>query len=197
MPPHVSPSVRTLARRNLFTRLVFGLTLAATLPAAAAAAARTLLFVDDEHVYYRSGTVRRAVEFKKFPGNPVIPPNRPWESEAIGWCSQLRHPVTGKFQMWYQAYTQRNGSRRLKSTVCYAESDDGQTWTKPALGQFAFYEDKDTNIVLIGSGGYGDRYCNSVIWDAIETDPRSKPSTPTGPPVRTNARALDSTPPLT
>ncbi len=174
LPTLFSPTLFSVSRRNSLTRLVLGLTLAASVPATAAAAARTLLFVDDEHVYYRPGTVRRVVEFKKFAGNPVIPPNRPWESEAIGWCSQLRHPVTGKFQMWYQAYTQRNGDRRLKSTVCYAESDDGQTWTKPALGQFAFYEEKDTNIVLIGSGGYGDRYCNSVIWDAIETDPAKR-----------------------
>ncbi|MBL9206110.1 MAG: hypothetical protein JNN01_13555 [Opitutaceae bacterium] len=157
--------------RALITLLVVAPLLSLRLAATPPAVPRTLLFIDDEHVYYRPGTARRVVEFTKFTGNPVIAPNRPWESEAIGWCSQLRHPVTGKYQMWYQAYTQRNGDRRLKSVVCYAESDDARSWTKPALGQFAFYEEKDTNIVLIGSGGYGDRYCNSVIWDAVEPDP--------------------------
>lgn len=135
---------------------------------------RTILFVDDADVLFRSGTVRRVVEFQKFAGNPVIAPDKLWESEAIGWCSQLRHPETGKFQMWYQAYTQRDGDKRLKSVVCYAESDDGKVWTKPALGLFAFYEVKETNIVLIGSGGYGDRYCNSVILDRNERDPERK-----------------------
>jgi len=132
---------------------------------------RTFLFIDDEHVYSRPGTVKRVVEFEKYAGNPVIPPNREWESEAIGWCSQLRNPTTGTFQMWYQGYTQRNGDKRLKSVVCYAESKDGRTWTKPVLDLFAFYEHKDTNIVLIGSGGYSDRYGNSVILDANEPDP--------------------------
>jgi hypothetical protein len=54
--------------------------------------------------------------------------------------------------------------------VCYAESDDGITFTKPNLGLFDFNGEKNTNIVLIGSGVYGDRYCNSVIVDEREKD---------------------------
>lgn len=132
---------------------------------------RTILFLDDEDVLYRSGTVRHVVPFKKHSGNPVLAPDRPWESEAIGWNSQQRDPKTGRLQMWYQAYTQRDGDKRLKSTVCYAESEDGIVWRKPNLGLFAFYEETNTNIVLVGSGGYGDRYCNSVLIDERDPDP--------------------------
>ena len=52
--------------------------------------------------------------------------------------------------------------------VCYAESTDGLEFVKPALGLFDFRGEKDTNIVVLGSGGYGDRYGASVLVDARE-----------------------------
>ena len=65
--------------------------------------------------------------------------------------------------------------------VAYAVSDDGITFTKPTLGihdyrprREPWTEDiEDTNIVLTGSGGYSDRYCNSVLADQREADPAS------------------------
>ena len=135
---------------------------------------RTILFIDDKDVLYRSGTKKTVYPLKKYEGNPVIAPNKIWES-SVGWNSEYRDPKTGKFQMWYQAYsTKRKEDKRLQSVVCYAESEDGKTWVKPNLGLFPYYEEKDTNIVLIGSGGYGDRYCNSVVVDANEKDPAKR-----------------------
>ncbi|MSU23270.1 MAG: hypothetical protein EXS32_05530 [Opitutus sp.] len=139
--------------------------------AAAAQNPRTILFVDDDDVLYRPGTIKRVVEFKKYSANPVLPPEKPWEGN-LGWTSVYRDPRTGKFQLWYQAYQEfRKEDKRFKCVVCYAESDDGIAWRKPTLGLFPFYEAKDTNIVLIGNeGGYGDRYCNSVVVDPREPD---------------------------
>src|SRR6187431_2777902 len=88
-------------------------------------AERTILFVDDEDVLYRPGTIKRVVEFKKFSADPVIAPDKPWEG-MIGWTSVCRDPQTGKFQMWYQAYQEkRKEDKTLRSVVCYAESADG------------------------------------------------------------------------
>ena len=133
---------------------------------------RTLLFVDDADVLYRSGTRKRIVPLRKFQGNPVIAPDKPWEG-MIGWVSTYRDPATGKCQMWYQAYNdQRTEDKRLKSVVAYAESADGRTWVKPNLGLFPYYDVKESNIVLIGvPNGYGDRYCNSVLVDPRDPDP--------------------------
>ena len=136
---------------------------------------RTILFVDDDDVLYRPGTLKHVVEFKKFSADPVIAPDKLWEG-MIGWNSVYRNPATGKFQMWYQAYQERRkGDKSLKCVVCYAESDDGRTWTKPNLGLFPFYEEAATNIVLVGAGGkeggYGDRYGNSVVVDPRDPDP--------------------------
>lgn len=132
---------------------------------------RTVLFTDDEDIYYRPGTLKRVIEFKKPSADPVIAPDKPWEG-MIGWTSVYRDPKTGKYQLWYQAYQERRTEdKTLKCVVCYAESEDGLKWTKPSLDLFPFYEEKKTNIVLIGAkGGYGDRYCNSVVFDPRDQD---------------------------
>ena len=133
---------------------------------------RTLLFVDDEDVLYRSGTRKEVEPLRKYESNPVIAPDRPWEG-MIGWVSTYRDSKTGKFQMWYQAYNEkRTGDKRLRCVVAYAESEDGKEWAKPNLGLFPYYEVQETNIVLVGApNGYGDRYCNSVLVDPGDADP--------------------------
>ncbi len=135
-------------------------------------AVRTILFVDDEDILYRPGTIRQVVEFKRHSTDPVIAPDKPWEA-MLGWTSVHRDPKTGRHQLWYQAYQERRVEDKvMKNTVCYAESTDGITWTKPILGLFSFYEIKDTNIVLVGErGSYGERYCNSVVVDERDPDP--------------------------
>lgn len=138
-------------------------------------AEKTLLFADDADVLYRSGTLKELVPLKKYEGNPVITPDKPWEY-MIGWVSVYRNPQTGLFQMWYQAYNEkRTEDKRLRCVVAYAESKDGKTWVKPNLGLFPYYEVKDTNIVLIGApNAYGDRYCNSVVVDPKDPDPAKR-----------------------
>lgn len=62
--------------------------------------------------------------------------------------------------------------------MCLAESDDGIHFTKPQLEIHDFKTDREpwvghhtkTNIVLIGGGGYGDRYTNSVLFEPNESD---------------------------
>lgn len=142
---------------------------------------RHILFIDDNDVLYRSGTKRVFHPANSNPTNPVIREDRAWEM-AIGWTSVLRHPETGKYQLWYQAYGGGRDPRKThKCVVCYAESDDGITFTKPNLGLYDFDGVrsgegmiKDTNIVLLGSGGYGDRYANSVLYEAEESDPEKR-----------------------
>ena len=133
---------------------------------------RTLLFVDDADVLYRPGSIKRVLPFSKPLPHPIIVPEKAWEG-MLGWTSVHRDPTTGRYQLWYQAYQERRTEdKRLKCVVCYAESTDGLHWIKPELDLFPFYEDKRTNIVLIGaSGAYGDRYCNSVVVDPRDPDP--------------------------
>jgi hypothetical protein len=142
---------------------------------APSAKGRTLLFVDDHHVLYRSGTRRFVRPADRRATTAMIRQEKPWEL-AIGWTSIYRNPKTGKYQLWYQGY---GGvpveDKRMECVVCYAESDDGLTFIKPELDLFPFEGGfAKTNIVLDGSGVYGDRYCNSVLVDEREPDPKRR-----------------------
>jgi hypothetical protein len=149
---------------------------------AQAAAGKTLLFVDDHEVLYRPGARAVVHPLEKFTGNPVVTPDnpeRPWE-KSIQWVSVYRDPKTGRMQMWYQAFANKEAKdKRFKSTVAHAESDDGITWVKPELTMVP-YKDRGfdlptSNIVLIGAAnGYGDRYANSVVVNPDERDPAKK-----------------------
>ena len=131
---------------------------------------RTLLFCDDHHVLYRSATVRVLHRPERHPANPLIAPTRPWEV-ALAWTSVYRDPQSGRYQLWYQAYTGDMARERThRCVVCYAESDDGVHFVKPELDLFAFNEVQRTNIVLVGSGGHSLRYANSVVVDPRDPD---------------------------
>ena len=135
---------------------------------------RTLLFVDDEHILYRSGT-RRVMQFAtRYEHNPVIRPSEPWET-AIAWTSVYRHPETGRYQLWYQAFAGRRARQAShRCVVCYAVSEDGVHFVKPKLDLFAFNDTQQTNIVLVGNGGHSLRYANAVLVDEREADPQKR-----------------------
>ena len=75
---------------------------------------RTLLLVDDHHVLYRSGTQRVLQPARRHSREPVVAQTEPWEM-AIGWMSVYRHPQTGVYQLWYQAYAgERAWDKRME-----------------------------------------------------------------------------------
>jgi hypothetical protein len=131
---------------------------------------RTILFVDDQDILYRSGTRRVLHPLQRHPANPLLPGrDKPWEA-AIAWSSVYRDPA-GRYQLWYQAFAgDESRDRKRRCTVCYAESADGIHFTKPNLGLFDYNGIKDTAIVLVGNGGTSDRYGVSVVVDQRERD---------------------------
>lgn len=135
-------------------------------------ASRTLLFVDDHDILYRSGVARRLRPLDRCPQNPVLPAlGKPWEIN-IGWIGNAYDPATSLYQLWYQAFTGPFAQKRThRCLVCYAESTDGIHWTKPDLDLFDYNGISPTNIVMIGNGGYSDRYTNSVLLDPRDPDP--------------------------
>ena len=136
----------------------------------ASSRSRTILFVDDQGILYRSGTRRLLHPLQRHPANPLLPGrDKPWEA-AIGWTSVYRNPA-GRYQLWYQAFAgDESRDRTRRCTVCYAESADGIHFTKPNLGLFDYNGMKDTAIVLVGNGGTSDRYGVSVVVDPREPD---------------------------
>jgi hypothetical protein len=137
--------------------------------------ARAILFVDDHDVLYRSGTKRVLHPLKRHEANPLIRGGeRPWEV-AIAWMSVYRNPVSGQYQLWYQAFAgDRARDKTRRCVISYAESNDGIHFTKPNLGLFDFNGIKETSIVLVANGGTSDRYGVSVVVDPRDSDPNRR-----------------------
>lgn len=123
------------------------------------------LFLDDYLLASSENLTRRAIPVTKSSANPVLLADRPWEQErALLYGSVLREE--GKYRMWY--YMPRG--------VCYAESTDGITWTKPLTDQYS-WEGAPTNIVMRapetqGEGPFPYFYeLFGVFRDDLEKDP--------------------------
>lgn len=141
----------------------------------AAASICNLLFVDDVDLLYTAGTQRLLRPLDRHSRNPVIKAReKPWEVE-IAWNSEYRDPATGRYQLWYQAYSGKLAKDKAKRcVVCYAESRDGIEWEKPNLGLYSYNGAKDSNIVLVGNGGHSVNYGNSVVVDPRDVDPAKR-----------------------
>ena len=104
------------------------------------AAAKGPYFLCDDRVTEDRWMVERfAAPLVKHPNNPLITKTGEWEGSGphMG-GSALFDPADNLFKMWYTVFNRHNYDNRLPFSynVAYAESDDGITWRKPALGVF-------------------------------------------------------------
>lgn len=100
----------------------------------------------------------------KYPGNPVMTSEYPWEGDGVFYPSVLYDVEEKLFKMWYYTTTTVLGSRTPdgreidnaavygRSFLCYAVSEDGIRWEKPFLGLFNFLGSKDNNILFTDAG---------------------------------------------
>ena len=100
------------------------------------------LFVDDAFIDEQRGLTRRLHQPRRHEFNPILVAAYPWEGDRVMPGAVLRNPRTGQFQLWYctscvgkmdTAQTPEEKDR-VAGYVCYAESDDGLHWRRPALG---------------------------------------------------------------
>ncbi|MFN0168570.1 MAG: hypothetical protein ACKV22_19255 [Bryobacteraceae bacterium] len=105
------------------------------------------------HRFNTASGVRIAVEKARKIG-PWLKPDQPWEVMGINQGTVLHD--SGKFRLWYACSYERGrviqvAEDRYKleygQAMCYAESDDGMTWRKPALGLVEFRGSTQNNIV--------------------------------------------------
>lgn len=108
------------------------------------------LFLDSRAVERAGNAVLRVGKVRKDPRNPLFGEEKPWEARFDNlYANVVREPDTSLYRCWYSplivdeavrtiARVERNRKpyRAMKREmgVCYAESDDGLKWTKPALG---------------------------------------------------------------
>ena len=93
--------------------------------------------------------VPRGVELRVEPAtqsNPIIVADRPWE-DRLSWAQAMEDD--GRYRMWYAVIRKTASPREM---FCYAESEDGLTWTKPELGIVEVDGSTANNAVFAGPG---------------------------------------------
>lgn len=118
------------------------------------AALQPYFLVDDRVVEDRWMLERFAPPLAKHGANPLITKTGEWEGSGphMG-GSVVYDPGDGLFRIWYSVFNRHNYDNRLPFSynVCYAESDDGFVWRKPALGVFDHGADPENNCIRLGT----------------------------------------------
>ena len=74
-----------------------------------------------------------------------MPLDQLWEEQATPILGSVLYDQ-GRFRMWYRG----GGSGPKGGLWCYAESDDGLTWNKPALELIEYNGSRQNNIYVLG-----------------------------------------------
>ncbi len=117
-------------------------------------------FFDD----YLLDTAKTTAEFRVHQPElrgPVMTHDAPWEGSGCdyhnfffddSWPGMDGSHPNGVYRMYYLGWQapsrEPNAKPQYPIVVCYAESADGLTWTKPNLGLCTFNGSKDNNIVV-------------------------------------------------
>jgi hypothetical protein len=123
---------------------------------AGALAAEPVFLGDRRELFVDRHLIERLEDAELRPGQPrraevVLKFDQPWEY-AAGFVTVIKD---GDIYRLYYRGGRRGADGKYDENgevTCYAESRDGITWTKPALGMHASHGRSDTNI-LIGTGG--------------------------------------------
>ena len=118
----------------------------------AATAAGKIFFIDDTQISSMEGVKRQLHPARKHEGNPLVTSDKDWEAPAILLGTVRKEG--NQYRMWYQSQATCPGANTFDSyrrfLHLYAESEDGLSWMKPALG---FYEDSmgsyENNIAFV------------------------------------------------
>ena len=72
--------------------------------------------------------------------------DRPWEGVFSGYITVLKDG--DQYRMYYRGRPEVGKDGSTDEVTCYAESEDGITWTKPNLGLFEVMGTKANNVIL-------------------------------------------------
>jgi len=137
---------------------------------------RRQLFLDDHIVESCQGVRRRFHVARKDPRNPLVVPDKPWESGEIMLYGSVIREADGSWRMWYLTHSNRGeppSDRNRVHAAAYAESQDGIHWNKPALDIMP-WGDLGTNRVMGPFLHREFREFHGVIRDDNDPDPNRR-----------------------
>lgn len=125
-------------------------TLAMATPPPLPLESRRELFVDDHLIASMEGVVLKMHQPKA--QDVALVCDAPWEGNTSGYFTLFQDGDL--YRVYYRGshYDEAAKKGGHELTVCYAESRDGITWTKPKLGLVEFNGSKENNILLMGEG---------------------------------------------
>ena len=138
---------------------------------------RLELMVDDYLIDSMTGDVRLELQTPTS-GGRVLHFDKPWEGTTCFYVSVVHGD--GLYRMYYRGHSLPSftapsllepGETMVPEhteVTCYAESRDGRTWTKPALGLVEFDGSKENNIIW-------DRFGNHNFMVFLDTNPKTPP----------------------
>jgi len=120
--------------------------------AAEAIGSRLEPFVDAYLIDRLGGSARLVVQ-RPEPRDVVLTADRPWEGNTSAYFTIFQDGE--RYRMYYRGAHFDVAAKKAahREVTCYAESNDGLSWTKPALGLFEFEGSKQNNIVWGGPEG--------------------------------------------
>ncbi len=114
-------------------------------------ASMTELFLDNEFLEWTPGVTRELHRPVKYNLNPVLRPEKWWETHCILPNAVLYDKEEKLFKMWYRTGPAGKLTEAIDGHVSYtgyAISADGINWERPELGIFEIGGRRDHNIVL-------------------------------------------------
>jgi len=101
------------------------------------------------------------------PAEKVLTLELPWEGQYCGYFTVIKDDE--QYRMYYRGLPKHQHGPNIEVT-CYAESQDGITWTKPNLGLFEVLGTRENNVILANS-----RACHNFA-PFLDTKPDVSPS---------------------
>ncbi len=106
------------------------------------------LFLDDYVIERMDGLKRVLNQPRRYPGNPIIRPEFPWENGAVDSPHVAFDPATKQFHMYYRGFP-KDATWSKGPYLCYGRSTDGLHWEKPMLELVEYIDGTKHNNLLI------------------------------------------------
>ena len=103
------------------------------------------------------------------PNNPLIEPAFPWDSGVVfSHGTVLKDPIDDLWKAWYSCAPFGTHHWRL----AYATSEDGVTWTRPALDLCPYPDHGGTNVLIDADAGGINLYASVMVDPSADPDRR-------------------------
>lgn len=145
----------------------FGITIDLTQPITPSPGEAVLFPFDHYSLPFRHGLQLELISAQRDGANPVLKPGGPNDpdAESMSYYGTVLQ-VGDELRMWYLG---RGKSEYGPLRICYATSQDGLRWQKPALGFVGYAGSTSNNLVDLDFGGRV-MSCN-VIYEPDDPDP--------------------------